>query len=315
MNLGRSPSRWSPWLRAAVVLGALGAISALHVLSPLPEAAHDMGLHGLHSALEGLYFVPLLLAGYWWGRSPALLCGIAASVAYGLHVETQLGGLLAPMNRGRLLALFIRGAVEVLAQSPGLAPRDHEFADLLFSEIGRLETLVTGFLAFARPVRPGADRADALSAARVTLALLRPQADRQQVELVLDAPAEVPPVRCPEESLRQVLLNLSLNALQAMDTSGGTLRIRIAPMDGHVVLAVEDTGPGIPLAERERVFHPFVTSKPEGTGLGLSVAARAVHGCSGTIDIEDAPGRGARILIHLPQAPACVDDPLPDIVG
>lgn len=364
-------SRWSTWGRAVVVLGGLGAISALHVLSPLPRAAHDMGLHGLHSALEGLYYVPLLLAGYWWGRTPALLCGLAASVAYGLHVETQLGGLFAPVNEGRLLALFmlplvafvtghlaarlreegralmeaerhlrraevlaalgeltaglaheirnplssIRGAMDVLAQSPGLAARDREFADIVFAEVGRLERLVSGFLAFAGPGRSGTESADALAAARATLALLRPQADRLRVELVLEAAPDVPLVRCPEESLRQVLLNLSLNAVQAMADSGGTLRIRLHPSDGQVALAVEDTGPGIPAGERERVFHPFVTTKAEGTGLGLSVAARAVQACQGTIDIEDAPVRGARVVVRLPQAPPGERDALPDIVG
>lgn len=371
MNVTSAVSPWSGRLRALVVLGGLAGISTLHVFAPLPSEAHDAGLHGLHSALEGLYFVPLLLAGYWWGRRPALLCGLAASIAYGLHVEMQLGGILAPENRGRLLALFmfplvafvtghlaarlreegrvlveternlrraellaalgemtaglaheirnplsaIRGAVEVLTQSTGLASRDREFVDLLLSEVGRLETLVAGFLAFARPSRPGADRADPVSVARVTLALLRTQAERQGVEVALDAPAEVPAVRCPEESLRQVLLNLCLNALQAMAPSAGNLRVRISPADEHVTIAVEDTGPGIPPQERERVFHPFVTTKPQGTGLGLSVAARAVHACEGSIDIGDAPGGGASVVIRLPRAPEPAGDAPPDIVG
>lgn len=364
-------ARWPDWLKALAVLGGLGAISALHVLAPLPATAKDMGLHGLHSALEGLYFVPLLLAGYWWGRSPALLCGLAASLAYGIHVETQLGGLLEPVNRGRVLALFmfplvafvtghlaarlreegrvlvdternlrraellaalgemtaglaheirnplsaIRGSVEVLAQSRGLEARDREFVDLLLSEVGRLETLVAGFLAFARPARPGADRADPLGVARVTLALLRTQAERQRVDVGIDAPPEVSPVRCPEESLRQVLLNLCLNALQAMAPSGGSLRVRLTEAAEDVTIAVEDTGPGIPAEERERVFHPFVTTKPQGTGLGLSVAARAVHACEGSIDIGDSPGGGARVVIRLPRAPEHASDSPPDIVG
>lgn len=69
---------WTDRVRALAVFGGIGGISVFHVFGPLPEG-HDMALHGLHSALEGLYYLPLLLAGYWWGGWPAGTCGIAVS--------------------------------------------------------------------------------------------------------------------------------------------------------------------------------------------------------------------------------------------
>src|SRR5258706_5585661 len=98
-------------LRAGAVFGGIAVVTTLHVLAPAPEGANHMANHGLHSALEGLYYLPLLLAGYWWGRWPAGLCGILVSGIYGVHTTLQLGGLFERINLGRLLALVIFPAV------------------------------------------------------------------------------------------------------------------------------------------------------------------------------------------------------------
>lgn len=365
---------WPDRLRAAAVLGGIGLVTALHLLSPSPvdDPANHMALHGLHSALEGLYYIPLLLAGYWWGRWPAGICGLLVSAVYGIHTEAQLGGVMEEANRGRLLALFIfpavafvtglladrlrretdalleaerqlrraemlsamgelsaglaheirnplaaiRGAAEVLAASVPPGSRDEEFSRMLLSEVQRLDRVLSEFLRFAGPGRPGEASADPAVCVKATFLLLRPQAEKQGVDLRLHGGGLDRLVACPPELLRQVLLNLCLNSLQAMEGGGGAVTVRITePGRGTVRLVVDDTGPGIPPDQREAVFRPFHTTRAEGTGLGLPVVAKIVAGCGGRVSVGEAEGGGARFTVDLPAAPAGSPAPVPEVVG
>jgi signal transduction histidine kinase len=364
---------WPDRLRAVAVLGGIAAISVLHVLTPGPATSADhMAAHGLHSALEGLYYIPLLLAGYWWGGWPAGLCGLLVSAVYGVHTEAQLGGVLLAANRGRLLALFIfpavalatglladrlrretrslleaerqlrraemlaalgelsaglahevrnplaaiRGAADVLAAGVPKGSRDEEFARLLLSEVRRLDRVVSDFLLFARPGKPGEEFADPALCAKATFTLLRPQAEKAGVDLRLHGGGIDRLVRCPPESLRQVLLNLCLNALQAIGERPGAVTVRITePERGRVRIVVDDTGPGVPADQREAIFRPFHTTRERGTGLGLSVVAKVAAGCGGAVAVGEAEGGGARFTVDLPAAPAGTPAPVPEVVG
>jgi len=363
---------WQDRLRAIAVFGGIGVISFFHVAAPSPLEGDHMARHGLHSALEGLYYIPLLLAGYWWGGWPAGICGIVVSGTYGVHTSLQLGGVLDPANRGRLLALVIfpvvafttglladrlrretqrlvdaerqlrraemlaalgelsaglaheirnplaaiRGAAEVVSGGVPKGSRDEEFARLLLSEVERLDRVVSDFLQFARPGKPGEVLADPALAAKATFTLLRPQAERAGVQLRLHGAGVDRMVVCPPEALRQVLLNLCLNALQAIGTGGGAVTVRFSePGSGRVRISVDDTGPGVPANQREVIFRPFHTTKEKGTGLGLPVVAKIVAGCDGTVTVEDAEGGGARFTVELPAAPAGTRHPVPEVVG
>jgi signal transduction histidine kinase len=112
---------------------------------------------------------------------------------------------------------------------------------------------------------------------------------------------EVPSALADESGLQQVLLNLFLNALQAMG-EGGTLRVRTGSRpDGSIEVAVEDTGPGITEEVRERLFTPFFTTKPadEGTGLGLFLCRQILERMGGWIDVRSRPGEGATFWLRL----------------
>jgi len=114
------------------------------------------------------------------------------------------------------------------------------------------------------------------------------------------------PAHCDPDQLRQVIWNLLANAAQAIRESGqgGTVRVSCGPApDGGSALSVADDGPGIPPAERARIFTPFFTTKPSGTGLGLAVVQRIVDGHGGSIAVDPAPGQGARFTVRLPPAP------------
>jgi signal transduction histidine kinase len=365
------PGGRSNGLKGAAVLGLVGVITALHLVTPMPRG-HQMDLHALHTVLEGLYYLPILMAGFAWGLRGGLSCGLLVDGIYALHTHFQLGGLLDPVNRGRLLALLIfpaigaatgfladalrresrahldaerqlrraellaalgelsaglaheirnplaaiRGAAEVIAGAlPGGSP-DLEFAALLQSEVDRLDRVLSDFLLFARPGPPGEEFADPAACARATFALLAAQAGRANVTLRLAE--EGPPllVRCPPSSLRQLLLNLLLNSLQAIGAKGGEVAVRVGGGEpGLARIVVDDTGPGLPPADRGKLFRPFFSTKPGGTGLGLSMVAKIADGCGGSVAAGDAPGGGARFTVVLPRAPGSAAPPAPEVVG
>ena len=113
-----------------------------------------------------------------------------------------------------------------------------------------------------------------------------------------------PPVLADDRVLARGVVNLVENALQAMATEGGTLRVAVGPANGghEVTIAIEDTGPGLDPDARARLFEPYFSTKSSGTGLGLAIVQRAVEGHGGRIEVESEPGSGASFRIHLPAA-------------
>jgi signal transduction histidine kinase len=181
---------------------------------------------------------------------------------------------------------------------------------LVKDEIRRLDHILEDFLQFARP-REYVPRPIALGpvVARV-LDLLDGEAERRgiRVERRLDPEQLLGPVAGDEERLRQVLVNLSLNALEATP-DGGAVRVacRAEPPDparpgepGRIAISVEDSGPGVEAAIRDRIFEPFFTTKAKGSGLGLSIVHAIVAQHGGTISVEDGEGGGARFVLRLP---------------
>ena len=135
------------------------------------------------------------------------------------------------------------------------------------------------------------------------LDLLEGEAERRGLSVRRDLPP-VPPVAGDEERLRQVVMNLALNALDAMGR-GGALEISCrleAPDAPEVAVFVDDEGPGVPRDIRDRVFEPFFTTKATGSGLGLSIVHAIVTQHGGSIEVEDAPAGGARFALRLPRA-------------
>jgi two-component system sensor histidine kinase PilS (NtrC family) len=211
----------------------------------------------------------------------------------------QLAAGLAHELRNPLASMM--GSVELLKGS-GLGDDDRRLLDILLREGGRLSQLVAEFLAFARP---GAQRREPVDRAVVAGEVLEafaldPAAAGVRLERAL-APATV---QGDPDQLRQVLWNLLINAAQAIATTGrggGAIRVACGPAgDGGADLAVEDDGPGIDPADRERLFTPFFTTKQAGTGLGLATVHRIVDGHGGAVSVDAAPGGGARFAVHLP---------------
>jgi len=192
----------------------------------------------------------------------------------------------------------IRGTAEILKD--GVDPGDprHEFAEILIKEVDRLNRVLENFLRFARQTPLERGRFDLNAVVREVLDLARRQAERSNVEVVVSM-VELPLLVGDGGQIRQALLNLVLNALQVMP-SGGRLTVATSRLDGQARVAITDTGPGIPVGEEERIFKAFVTTRPDGTGLGLPISQRIVVSHGGQIAVSSAPGSGATFTITLP---------------
>jgi signal transduction histidine kinase len=193
-----------------------------------------------------------------------------------------------------------------LADRPLPPPRSTgdvtKHVDIIGKEIQRLDTVVNGFLKFARPdelqlqpLRLG----DVVSDVVTTVS---PEAERLRVALKHECPPDLPEIKADPAMLRQALLNLALNGCQAMP-QGGTLRIACrATHRRRVEIDVEDTGVGIPPEHLQKIFDLYFTTKEKGSGIGLSMVYRIVQLHDGDVEVESTPGVGTRFRLIFPQA-------------
>ena len=172
--------------------------------------------------------------------------------------------------------------------------------DAVRKEARRLNRILSDFLIFARPREPKRLPGDIREVVDHVAALIREDPARARlVELQTRVDAAVPSFAFDPDQLTQVLLNVALNGVEAMG-GHGRLSLEVERANGHVVIAVADTGRGIPPEEWGRVFEPFFSKKPGGTGLGLTIVRRIVAAHGGHIDIQSEPGQGTRFMITLP---------------
>jgi len=201
----------------------------------------------------------------------------------------------------------IRGTAEILRDE--VAPGDPkiEFADILIREVDRLNRVLEDFLRFARPAPVEYGRFFINQVIGEVLDLTKQQALRNRVAVQTDL-TEDTEISGQGEQIKQALLNLVLNALQAM-TDGGHLTVSTRRHDNDLQIDVADNGPGIAPEDRERIFNPFVTTRDSGTGLGLAITERIVHGHEGRIEVISTPGQGACFRVSLPLRKHSEKDP------
>ena len=218
-----------------------------------------------------------------------------------LHEElAALGSLAANLAheiRNPLNAISIN--LELLEEDLESRKTPVETVGMARREVGRLSRLVNDFLVYARPSPPVLETFDAGELLHDVSALLAPACERAGVELVVGG--EGVTVRADRGQLSQVVVNLALNAVQAMN-GGAVRRVELtARRDGErVVLEVADTGPGIVKAELARVREAFFTRRKGGTGLGLAIADRIVTAHGGTLELANRPQGGLVAKVVLP---------------
>ena len=206
----------------------------------------------------------------------------------------------------------IKGAAQLLL-SPATAPDSDaaetgsEFLGIIVEEANRLNRVVSQFLDYARPFRGELSSLDVNEVVKKTAQLIAPTDGERQVEVQLTLAEELPRARGDAEQLRQVFLNLALNAVQAME-KGGRLTISTAMRKGgrrnapaqFLEIRFRDNGPGIPATVLKNLFIPFYTTKDKGTGLGLPISQRIIENHGGTIEVRSRVGSGSTFTVVLP---------------
>lgn len=213
-----------------------------------------------------------------------------STLAAGLHHEIK--------NPITALSIHVQ-LLEERLQCTNTAGPVAEMINVLKSEVRRLNVTLDSFRNFANLQRLNLKPVDAQVVLEDLVRLIGPQATQQGVRLELQPTATpLPEVVLDSEKIQQALLNLMLNALEAMP-SGGDLNLSAAVEDGKLRMVVRDTGRGIPAEIRDHIFHPYFSTKDHGTGIGLSLAEKLVRQHRGNLDFRTGPG-GTSFRITLP---------------
>jgi len=226
---------------------------------------------------------------------------LAASVAHeignplnALHIHLQLLSRQAKRLRTASAAdSLAKGETEEIAQK-----LDH-YLEVAKGEITRLDYIVTQYLQAIRPSASQLSPGSLNDVARETLELLRPEMENRGLNVKEKLARRLPLSPMDSGQIKQVLLNLIKNAMQAM-TRGGTLTLQTGGGGDTVWISVSDTGGGIPQEQINHIFEPFYTTKKKGTGLGLMIVQRIVRQHGGRIELESHVGQGTTFRIQLP---------------
>ena len=259
-----------------------------------------------------------------------LLAGLAAQAAITLENSRLYEEL---EERDRLAALgemaaglaheirnplgAIKASAQYLTEDSDDSEDEHrdEFLHIIVEEVDRLNRVVGSFLDYARPASGNPAPTDLDHAVERTVQLVGPEVQAAGVNLDLRLAGDLPMVKVDIEQLRQVLLNLVRNALEAVQ-GREERRVRIQTLTAgdparEVLLSVEDTGGGIPPHVRPHLFVPFVTTKQKGTGLGLAISHRIVTAAGGRIEVRNRDD-GAMFVVRFPVPPPPPETPLPE---
>ncbi len=187
-------------------------------------------------------------------------------------------------------------------------PTQRAYADHISGAVQALNRLLSNLLLYTKPDRPQAAWHEVDSLLLDSLTLAAHAITRAPIQIPLQVDPEVPAVWCDAGQIKQILVNLVINAVHAMP-DGGTLTLSVtrditSPSDrARICLEVSDTGQGIDSEHRSRIFDPFFTTKSDGTGLGLAIVHAFVEGHGGRIEVDSQPGQGTTFRIYLPAAP------------
>ena len=196
----------------------------------------------------------------------------------------------------------IKTAVQVLSEKINtMSGNDDlkEVAQEVAVQTERVNRLVNDMLQYVRPKSPQNVDCSLRDLVEKCVKFVLPQATKQKIDVIWTPPAEDFEIHADPSQIQQAILNLILNAIQAMQHHG-RLELKLWRRDDFVLLEIKDNGPGIPAAVQQRVFSPFFTTKPQGTGLGLSITRGIIQRHRGRLQFESAPGQGTTFTLELP---------------
>jgi two-component system sensor histidine kinase HydH len=200
------------------------------------------------------------------------------------------------------LDIHVQLLEEDLAHAPS-AVREKTISrfEIIHGELHRLENIVRHFLSLAGPSSLSLQPVEIPKVINHVCELLRPEAASRSIDISIKLPDSLPSVPADAAQLTQALVNLAINAIQAVEQKG---RVEVSALvdekNDVITIAVLDTGPGIPPEKQSSVFEPFFTTKPEGSGLGLWIVQQIVTAHGGMVKSSNAEGSGAIFTMHLP---------------
>jgi signal transduction histidine kinase len=247
-----------------------------------------------------------------YSRKLVALGRLTAGIAH--EVKNPLNAMIIHLEllRTKIRRAAVRKAEPVvvagglgLAEAPAITGAEADalqHVEVIESEIRRLDEVVQGFLKFTRPEDLRLQPVRVKDLFDEILPLIEPEAQKNNVRVQVDVPADIPPVNGDAAMLRQVFLNLAINGCQAMP-NGGTLRLSCGRASrNRVDVRVQDTGVGIPAEHLSKIFDLYFTTKDHGTGIGLSMVYRIVQLHDGDIEVESTKNRGTTFRVLLPRA-------------
>jgi hypothetical protein len=211
---------------------------------------------------------------------------MAASIAH--EIRNPIAGVL--------------GALQVmLDELAGDDPRK-EILEEMKIQIERVNYAVTDLLSYARPTAPVLEDVSLQDVINKTSTMLSRQMHDKNIAIIHSMELRPVMMRGDRKQLQQVLWNIMLNGMQAMETNG-TMTVSLSEQDGWAEIQVSDTGKGIPVDQMEKIFKPFFTTKHKGTGLGMTISKRIVEQHDGTLKIASTGADGTMVSIRLPLKP------------
>jgi signal transduction histidine kinase len=236
-------------------------------------------------------------------RNLAYISQVESTLSYSrkLSALNRLTAGIAHEIKNPLNATMIH--LELLKMQVADRPDAMASAGVIADQVRRLDEVVQGFLKFSRPEDLHLEAVDLAGIMERLRPVLDAEAGTHAVEVRIDVPDGLPAVEGDRNLLEQAFLNLGLNACQAMP-EGGRLTVTARPAAGQMVaISVEDTGVGIEAEHLSRIFDLYFTTKPHGSGIGLSLVFRTIQLHNGEIEVQSLPGRGTTFRVLLRQAP------------
>ena len=176
---------------------------------------------------------------------------------------------------------------------------DEETADVMIAETERLNRVITQLIEFARPLELKKEKVQFVELVQHTIKLIAADAQKNKISVEIDAVADLPEVEVDPDKIKQVLLNIFLNSLAALK-DGGKLTIELVLKPDNLAVIISDNGAGIKKLDLLRIYDPYFTSKPAGTGLGLAVVQKIMEAHGGKIDVESEAGQGTKVFLFFP---------------
>jgi signal transduction histidine kinase len=223
-----------------------------------------------------------------------------------LTAAGQLAAGIAHEIRNPLTSL--KGFLHLLKANNGNPAKHDAYVTIMNDELNRIDQILSELLVLSKPQSVQFIRRRPAAIVQQVLEILQPQAVLKNVQLLVSQLDETVTIYCDENQIKQVLINLVKNGIEAMP-DGGRIWVGLLAERERVILSVADEGAGIPEEVLNRIGEPFYTTKEKGTGLGLMVSFKIIENHGGTIQIESSPDRGTLFTITLPRAGQQPDDP------